>query len=127
MTQGYQPSAPQASPACERQFGHTDREYKALSWRVMAAKFRAECAHVAEHKSDYGACGFAYIVVTDKTAARYLAKFSRVFHKRPGGTAEMMVACRNWQSLTAAERVAQAMADEFNRSGIAASIYGRMD
>ena len=105
----------------------SDVEYQALAWRVASAMRKAERAHMAFHGKDYGSCGWAYVVIMDKEAARYLVKHCPAFAKRPGGTAELRVVCGNWQSITAAEHVARAMADEFKRSGIDAYVYGRVD
>ena len=105
----------------------SDKEYQALAWRLRSAIRKAEIQQVEQHGGDYGPCGFAYVVVTDKQAAKDLCRLSPQFKKQPGGGAEVMVRCKNWQSVDAAEQVAKAMAAEFERSGIAAHTYGRMD
>ena len=105
----------------------TDDEYQALAWRLRSAIRKAEIQQVEQHGADYGPCGYAYVAVTDKQAAKDLCRLWPQFKKQPDGTAEVMVGCKDWQSVDAAEQVAKAMAAEFERSGIAAYTYGRVD
>ena len=107
-------------------FTHTDTEYQALSDAVSAAGIQATADYIRRNPDDRGGCGWAFIVMDDKKAARRLPKVSK-FQKYHGIGVALRVTCANQQSLQGAEYVAEAMAEEFRVHGLPVHVIGMAD